>query len=203
MMMLENILGNKTAWKILRLIAESPGRPVSQKEIRNLVRLGFSNLQDSLNKMAYSNIVNIKKQGKTAYYYLDLTNDLTQKIMELMNLERKRLNNLQPSKAAILAELERKLLVKIKGIKKVLLFGSVAKRINIEGSDIDICILTESKLTAAEKLRVAKIITQFEKKGVKFQIFDFAEKEFEKMLREKAPLAVEIARDGISLSLVS
>lgn len=201
--MLENILGNKTTWKILRLMVEAPGRPISQKEIRKLVKLGFSNLQESLYKMIYSDIINIKKQGRTSYYYLNLTNDLTKKIIELINLERRKLNNLQPSKSAILAELERKLIDEIKGIKKIILFGSVAKRISIKGSDIDICILTEHKLSAKEKLRLTKIATYFENKGNKLQIFDFTEKEFEKMLKEKTSLAVEIARDGIALNLTS
>lgn len=201
--MLENILGNKTGWKILRLMVEAPGRPISQKEIRNLIKLGFSNLQDSLNKLVYSDIVNKKKQGRITYYYLNLTNNLTQEIINLIDLERKKLNNLQPSKSAILAEFERKLIDEIGGIKKVILFGSVAKRISIKGSDIDVCILTEDKLSKKEKLRLTKIITHFENKGNKFQIFDFTEKEFEKMLREKAELAIEIARDGINLNLIS
>ena len=201
--MLESILGNKTVWKILRLMVEAPGRPISQKEIKSLLRLGFSNLQDSLNKLRYSKIVNVKKQGRTTYYYLNLTNDSTQKIMELVNLERKKLNNLQPSKSAILAELERKVIDKIEGVRRVLLFGSVAKRISVKGSDIDVCILTEHKLTTKERLRLTKIAAYFEKKDNKFQIFNFTEKEFQRMLKEKAPLAVEIARDGISLNLIS
>src|SRR3989338_7329960 len=141
--MLENILGNKTVWKILRLMAEAPGRPVSQREIRGLLRLGFSNMQGTLNQLIYSSVLGTKKQGKTTYYCLNLTNELAQEIIRLVDLERKKLNNLQPSKSAVLAEFERKVLEKIKSVKKIILFGSVAKRISTQDSDIDICILTE------------------------------------------------------------
>jgi len=198
--MLENILGNKTVWKILRLMAEAPGRPVSQREIRGLLRLGFSNMQGTLNQLIYSSVLSTKKQGKTTYYCLNLTNELTQEIIRLVDLERKKLNNLQPSKSAVLAEFERKVLEKIKSVKKIILFGSVAKRISTQDSDIDICILTEGKLSVKEKLKLTRISSEFEKKA-KFQIFDFEEKEFDKMLKQKAALAVEIARDGISLKL--
>jgi len=33
--MYENFLGNKTAWKILRVLSEAPGKGVSISEIKN------------------------------------------------------------------------------------------------------------------------------------------------------------------------
>ena len=38
--MYENFLGNKTAWKILRVLSEARGKGVSIREIKNITKAG-------------------------------------------------------------------------------------------------------------------------------------------------------------------
>lgn len=199
--MLEIVLGNKTVWKVLRLMNESPGRPVSLEEIRGKIRLGFSNLRDSLHKMVYVEILMTKKVGRTRHYYLNEGSRLTKNILALLDLEREHTRHVKPSKMAVLAEFERRVIESVECIKKIILFGSVAKKIETKTSDMDICLITERKLDQRDKLKITRITSDFEKKGCKFQVFDFVEHEFKKMLKEKSKLAVEIERDGIDLTL--
>ena len=39
-MVYENFLGNKTAWKILRVLSEAPGKGLSINEIKKLTKAG-------------------------------------------------------------------------------------------------------------------------------------------------------------------
>ncbi|MFH1638254.1 MAG: nucleotidyltransferase domain-containing protein [Candidatus Woesearchaeota archaeon] len=199
--MLETAFGNKTSWKLLRLMIESPGRPISQKEIRQHIKLGFSNLQESLGKLCYSGILKVKKIGGVKHYYLDASNDYTKLLVQLINKEREDLRYVLPSKLAILAEIERRLLNLFPTMQRLILFGSVARRVETKSSDIDLCLVNKESLSAGEKVKLTRLVEEFNKKSLKVQIFDFNEESFNKMMKEQSPLFKEIARDGIELSL--
>lgn len=197
--MIETILGNKTSWKILRLLSEAPGRGICQEDVRDLLGLGFKSLKEAFYRLNSFGILNKKRIGKKIYYTINLSNEFSQQIMELIKLEKKRLNNLQPSKVSILADFLTQLYLVIGNIDKVLLFGSQAKRTATNKSDFDIALITSENIKPKEKQKIGKVITKFEKKGYNLQIHYFNIKEFEELRKRGNTLVNEIVRDSIEL----
>ena len=197
--MIETILGNKTAWKVIRLLSEAPGRGICQEDVRDLLGLGFKSLKEALYRLSSAGILNKKKIGKKVYYTANLSNEFTVKILELMKLENKKLNNLQPSKISIISDFLTQLYLVIDNLDKVYLFGSQAKRTSTESSDFDIALITSESIKPAEKQRVGRILRKFEEKNYNFQIHYFNKKEFEEFRKKGNLLVNEILRDGIEL----
>ena len=192
-MLIDIAFGSKAVWRILILLAGAPGKSLSRSEIREHSKLGNNPLSLSLRTLKKFKIINEKKIGKSLYYNLDLTNEFVSDILRVIEDERKNLNNLPYRFSLILRELTRKLIDTIE-VEKVFLFGSVAKRIYREDSDIDIAVV--GKFNAGEKLRVAEFLEEIEDRfKKKIQIHYFTEKEFTK----KDKLVMEILRDGVEL----
>jgi len=188
-MMYENFLGNKTAWKILRILSESPGRGTSRAEIRELARAGNFALSKALKELIRYGILLKKKIGKKEIYWLNSANTVVQEILKLFEIERTRLKNLQPSKVIFLA----KILDKINSIlspESIILFGSHAKGTATEESDFDLCVIVKKK--KGQRLALASLPENV-------QIHLFEEKEFEELKQRKDTLVEEILRDGIKL----
>jgi predicted transcriptional regulator len=62
--MYENFLGNKTAWKILRVLSEAPGKGVSTSEIKNITKAGNFALSQALEQLERYKILMSKKSWK-------------------------------------------------------------------------------------------------------------------------------------------
>jgi predicted transcriptional regulator len=62
--MYENFLGNKTAWKILKVLYEAPGKGVSISEIKNITKAGNFALSQALEQLEKYKILLSKKVGK-------------------------------------------------------------------------------------------------------------------------------------------
>ena len=68
--MLENFLGNKTAWKILRILSEAPGKGVTRSEIKALTKAGNLALSNSLKELeTYGIIKKGRKEGRILAKY--------------------------------------------------------------------------------------------------------------------------------------
>ena len=86
--MLENFLGNKTAWKILRILSEAPGKGVARSEIKALTKAGNLALSNSLKELETYGVIKKKKIGKKDIYWLNMANIFAKKILELFEIER-------------------------------------------------------------------------------------------------------------------
>lgn len=187
--MLENFLGNKTAWKILRVLSEAPGKGVARSEIKALTKAGNLALSNSLKELETYGIIKKKKMGKKDIYWLNVANKFAKKILELFEIEMENLKGLPPSKVIYLAKIISRL-ERIKP-KSVILFGSQVKGIASQESDFDICVIVEKK--DRRKLR------EISKLPENVQLHIFEEKEFYELKKEKDPLIEEILRDGVKL----
>jgi len=187
--MLENFLGNKTAWKILRILSEAPGKGVTRNEIKALTKAGNLALSNSLKELETYGIIKKKKVGKKDIYWLNMANEFAKKILELFEIERENLKGLSPSKVTYLAKIVSRL-ERIKP-KSIILFGSQVKGIASQESDFDICIIVEKK--DRRKLK------EISKLPENIQIHIFEEKEFLELKKEKDPLVEEILRDGVKI----
>ena len=103
-------MGNKTAWKILRLLAEAPGRNVTRDEIRKLSRAGNFALSKALEMLVYSKILNYKKQGKRHYYSINMTNESAKLLIEILKKEKADFKGLSSSKITYLADVVKKII---------------------------------------------------------------------------------------------
>jgi predicted nucleotidyltransferase len=188
--MYENFLGNKTAWKILRVLSEAPGRGTTRSEIKEITKAGNFALSESLKSLVTYKILLKKKLGKKEIYWLNTANPVVQEIIKLFEMERTELKNLQPSKVIFLAKILDVIVEKISP-ESVILFGSHAKGTATEESDFDLCVIVRKK----EKMQ--RIVLASLPENVQIHIFE--KKEFEKLKRKKDPLIEEILRDGIKL----
>lgn len=194
-MFLDIVLGSKATWRILLLMAESPGGRITRPEIRRLTCLGNEAITESLDDLIAHGIIIIKKNGKTTYG-LDLTDDFTKQILVLCEMERKKTNNLPYSYSLVLREYVR-MIFSIRSPKRILLFGSVAKRVFRENSDIDVAIVFDDELPTQARLDMEEIADKLKKRfGKEVQQHIFTLKEFEK---SKDKLVSEIKLDGVDL----
>jgi predicted nucleotidyltransferase len=198
-MLLDVCLGTRTAWKILSVFGEAPGKAISRKEIRSLTKLGNKVLTKFLSLLEKFDMIKSEKIGKTYYYKLNMNNPFVEQVLVIIQLEKKALNNTDFTVLNILREFVYELTnVNLDNLRKVILFGSYAKRTYSAGSDIDVAIIMEEK-NANDELLITEIIDRLKKRfGKEIQPHYYAECEFAGQ-KKKNSLALEIAKDGIAL----
>lgn len=198
-MLLDVCLGTRTAWKILFVLAEAPGKAVSRKDMQNLTKMGNKAVTKFLLLLNKFDIISLNKIGKTYYYKLNLSNDFVIQLLETIQLEKKKLNNVDFVILNLLREFVYELTnVNLDNLNKVILFGSYAKRTYTSKSDIDVAIVLKEKSTSDELL-IAELIGKLNKRFKKeIQPHYYVQKEFNE-LQKKDRLMQEITRDGIVL----
>jgi predicted nucleotidyltransferase len=198
-MLLDVCFGTRTAWKILFVFTEAPGKAISRKEIQGLTKLGNKVLTKFLLLLEKFNIITSSKIGKAYYYKLNLSNPFAEQIVQTVLLEKKQLNNPNFATLNILREFVYELTnANLENIEQVILFGSYAKRTFGKDSDIDVAIITREK-SADDELLITDITDRLHKRfGKELQPHYFTAKEF-KSLEKKDRMVKEIIRDGIRL----
>jgi predicted nucleotidyltransferase len=195
-MFLDVLLGSKATWRILVLMSEAPGMRLSRPEIKRLTRLGNNAVTESLKDLVVHGILNMKREGRKTAYGFDLTDETAKLIIGLCAAERKGLNNLPYQYSLVLREYVR-MTLSLCVPKRIVLFGSVAKRVYREDSDIDIAVVLGEELPAQTRLDMEDVTTRLKKRfGMEIQQHFFALNEFEKA---EDKLIAEIRKDGIDL----
>lgn len=192
-------MGTRTAWKILFVFAEAPGKAVSRKEIQQLTKLGNKVLTKFLLLLEKFSMITSSKIGKAYYYKLNLSNPFTEQIVGTILLEKKQLNNPDFAALNVLREFVYELTnADLGNLEQVILFGSYAKRTFSKDSDIDVAIITQEK-SADDELLITDIIDRLHKRFRKeIQPHYYTAKEF-KELAKKNKLVKEIVKDGVRL----
>ena len=187
--MYENFLGNKTAWKILRVLSEAPGKGVSISEIKNITKAGNFALSQALEQLEGYKILMSKRVGKKKVYWINTANEISKILLQLFEIERIRFKNLQPSKIIFLA----KIVDEISKINpmKIILFGSHVKGTASEESDFDVCVIVKER-NLKEEAKLSKL-------PEKVQLHFFSEEEFEELKKKKDKLVEDILKDGIEI----
>ena len=194
--MLDIILGTRTSWKILSVINEAPGKAITRKEIQQQTKIGNKMLTKFLPLLESQGIILNTKIGKTNHYKMNMSNEFTQKISELIKTEKTNLNNLELYTLNTLKDFTHEIINKQQeNIKKIILFGSYAKRTHNQDSDIDIAIILKEKNTETDII-ITEIKENIEKRYKKeIQTHTLTEKEF----KQKNSLNTEILKDGIKI----
>ena len=198
-MLLDVCLGTRTAWKMLLVFGEAPGKAVSRKEIQALTKLGNKVITKLLLVLEKFGLIMQNKIGRTHYYKLNMSNPFVERILGLIQWEKKELNNPDFAALNVLREFVYELTnTNLENLCKVILFGSYAKRTYGKDSDIDVAIVLNEK-NSDDELLITEAIDRLNKRFKKeVQPHYYTAKEFEE-LRKKDSLVKEIVKDGISL----
>lgn len=191
--MILNLLG-KNSVKILALFLLSPGSRHQRKEIKEKTKMNNIPLDKTLIKLTKLGFL---KEEKNLYL---LNPEETEEIKSIKNIMLKdfkySLNFLPLGIFYILIEIAEKL-SEIREIKQVLLFGSYAKLVYSNDSDVDLAIVLnkETDKNRREKLekKISKIAEKQAKKAEKqIELHFFTEDD----MKAKDPLIKEILRNG-------
>ncbi len=132
--------------KIVDLLSRYPGKKFTMNEIAEELGEHYSFAYRIINRLHEQKVIKKEKVGKSHLCTLNLKNEKTVALIKLSEIERRE-EFLERNKQLKLILKDFINAVSDKGdINSVLLFGSYAKNIQSETSDIDILILTKSDL---------------------------------------------------------
>ena len=194
-MLIESILGYKSVWRVLDLMAETPGKDYTRQELKDLTQLGNEPLSEAVKRLVFAEIlIKYTDKKRNARYGLITANIFTQKILEFIKAEREYWKMTPFDTLTLLNEFTRKAMEKTNFIKSLILFGSVARKTSTSHSDIDIAIITVDKDTKQEMI-ITAIIEELKNKFKRdIQTHYFTQDQFEKT---KIGLINEIKNEGI------
>lgn len=192
-MMKSIALGTKSSVKVLYLFSTAPGKSLTRKEIQQMTRLANNPLSESLKFLVNSGILARKNKRE---YALDFDNEDVAGLVEFFKDESRHLRNIPYTIWLTLFELSVKVAGRIP-VRSIYLFGSQAKLVAHEKSDIDVAVILGGKRETKTDLELEKIVSRLENKfGRKIQVHVFEEKEF---AGHGAGMSKEILRDGIRI----
>jgi len=179
--MISNIF-DKNIIRILTYFLISPGSRYTRKEIKEKTEMNNIPLDSTLTKLKLLKLIIESKK----LYALNFSIEKNKEIFNIISNEYKSFNI--PYKIFnLLVELGEKL-SRNKYVKSVMLFGSYAKLIQTENSDIAVIIEKKLKL----KQQIDKITEQINKINKKIELHFFEEKE----MKEKDPVIKDVLRNG-------
>ncbi len=134
---LEEMFSSKVKIAVLKLMCLNPERKYSGREMARLLNISASRVSEILELFRKNAVVNRETVGKAAQWGLNKESIVVEEVSSLINVERK-----------IYMELKSRIyetLIREKSILKVILFGSVARKMEKPESDIDVFILVTTK----------------------------------------------------------
>ncbi len=183
-------LVNKDIVIVLTLFSISPGSRFTRTDIKDKTGIHNVPLDQALESLIKNGILIKEKR----LFSLNLANTTTKQILNIIRTEYLRFRELPIKIYSMMLDISRRM-SSIKGIHQVYLFGSYAKLIYTEKSDVDLCIVL-TKETHSNKTRVKKHLEKIERKYkrvIEAHFFEISE------MKKKDPLIKEIKRNGIPL----
>lgn len=192
--MIDNILGNKTNIRILRLLNKFPNRYFTIKEIQENTGLGFGNIFYSIKILEYHDII-IPENGKIRAFKVNKDNLFNGFLDKFFFIENRAFQNIDLDILKILSEIEQEIIKNLNNVNNIILFGSIARGAYRKDSDIDIAIIKTEK-NSDDKLKLTQIFRKYDRD---IQPHIFTEEEFKKSTE---PLIKNIKKEGISLTKI-
>lgn len=162
---------------------------ISASELSKKTRIPQQTASRYLNKLVELNLINYIKEGKNKLFYFDLEKQTTKTMLNL--IENKKSLQFQ-SKVKEIAIIVEELL---KSCESLIVFGSYASGNFNKESDLDIVILGKYKKEEVKKIKQKQVI-EINEHYVSYN-------EFNKILRFRNPLALEIMKNHILFGDVS
>jgi len=152
-MFIETIIGSSLKVKVLRALIESR-IAYSAKDIRKLSGLSAGGVHKTIASLLKEGIIEQKKgKGKQRFYQISLENKYAGRLLGIFEDERNERRGIPLHIWNNLESLCSDLKVKIKGIKDIMLFGSLAKGEFRIYSDIDLLVVTGDSFKDESKAR--------------------------------------------------
>ncbi len=177
-----SILFDKNIVKILTYFLISPGSRYTRKEIKEKTEMNNIPLDKTLTKVKVLKLINEKKK----LYALNFNTEKNKEIFNIISNEYKYFNI--PYKVFNIIVKTAEKLSKYKSVKSAILFGSYAKLIQTENSDIDISIIMEN-MTKKQTDKIKKEIGKLSKE-IELHFFE------EKDMKADDPLIKDILKNG-------
>ena len=179
---------NRDIMELLTIFSISPGSKFARKDLKERTKLNNINLDNALNILSNSNL--IKKEKRL----LMLNLDASKQIIKLISDEYKALKELPLNAYFSIASIIF-FLSKSKNIH-AFLFGSFAKLVYNENSDIDIAIVSD-RIKEKEKKELNKMVQKLESRyGKNIEVHYFG-MDFYK--NKKDPLVRDIIVNGVRM----
>lgn len=128
---------DKDCFKVLSVFSLSPGSRFKRKEIKDMTRMNNVPLDNGLTRLINCGILKVDKR----LYQLNFEKDETKKVLELVTRQYKELRELPLNVFLLLSDLV-DVLSTVRDVE-VILFGSYAKLVYKEKSDVDVAIILE------------------------------------------------------------
>ncbi len=169
---MESVIGTKTAIKILSHLLKNPEKEFKETELIKNCDAGKGAGAEAINRLSSSNILKLKKVGKTKIVSLNTTHPLAFSLRVLF--DQYRYISLPQNKISAISLFREKVYDQSKAI---VLFGSLAAGTSGEDSDIDLLVITDNE---KEFNKARKEVSEYagEKINVHFLKPHDAKKEF-------------------------
>ncbi len=152
-MFIETIIGSSAKIKVLRALLETK-TAYSMEDIKKLSGMSIGVIHKAVTSMLKENIITQKKgSGKQRFYQINLENRYSGKLLEIFDEEKIERRGIPTHIWNALEALCSGLKAKVKGIKDVILFGSLARGEFRISSDIDLLVVTEDDFKEEAKAR--------------------------------------------------
>jgi len=183
-------LFKKDVLKILTVFSISPGSKFYRKELKEKTRLNNVSLDNGISILLNSNIITKKKK----LFFLNFDNENTKQVIYLVSSQYKFLKEIPLNVYFPIIDIV-SFLSKFRFVDGYL-FGSFAKLVFDETSDVDIAVVSD-RITVEEKKDFEKLIRKLELRyGRKIEVHYFG-KNFYKSKRD--PFVKEIMKNGVKL----
>ncbi|OPY30694.1 MAG: Nucleotidyltransferase domain protein [Methanocella sp. PtaU1.Bin125] len=180
---------DKDCFKILSMFSISPGSRFKRNEIKANTKQNNVTLDRALTRLVNSKIIGIDRN----YYFVNFENDNARKMIDIVSGQYKGLRELPLNVFLLIVDL-----IDVLSTKKrieVYLFGSYAKLIYREQSDVDIAVLLPAQDMKIDFDRIAQKLEKVYGKHV--EIHDFEKESFYQ--NKNDPMVSDILRNGIRL----
>lgn len=137
---MKDIIGTKTAIKILSALLRNPYKEFKEIELIRNSNVGKGVGASTINKLSSFNIIKIKKVGKTKSIFLNTLNPITFSLRQLFDSHK--LLSLPENKISAILFFKQKV---YENSKAIVLFGSLADGTYDEKSDIDLLVITDNE----------------------------------------------------------
>ena len=160
---LADALFSGTQQRVLALLFGQPDRSFYANEVIALTRGGSGAVQRELARLAQSELVTVHSSGKQKHYQANPASPIFD---ELCGVVRKTMGLAEPLREALAPLADR--------IEAAFVYGSVAKREDAAGSDIDLLIVSDD-VTYADLYQVLEAVSQQLGRAVNPTIYTSAE----------------------------
>lgn len=163
-MSVEGVLSSPSKVQVLRVLSDSSSA-YSPQELEKETTKNISVIYDAVRELESEGVIrSVKADGRKNYYRLNKDSSISKQVKQLFKAEKDQygLEELPAHLVNIILDAENKLRNKIKGLRMILLFGSVARGDFTPESDIDLYLVLEEKNTEIEN-QIYDMLEKYEK----------------------------------------